>query len=447
MLTTSLTASSPQRGLRPSIIASLVLLAFALACNPIPEDLSDNPESYINSAPYRRGILERDLRETSSAYAQDRLNSYGRDGLPWDLLPEWDPPSRPVRPADLEVFVAGDFPEWGDEAAEGLAPDLLPSSQTEWIALGRRVFFEYPLRVDSVSGALVQIEDALNQTGFIQQDGAFIGLRLLKKNSGDLAVGNTCAQCHGGRDPDGLVTGSLSNKDMDVGATLLLTRGLTPGQLPPELESTAVGDLDRLGAGRGDVQSDGVFNPFAFPDLGGIADMPSLHNNANWTQGGVATMAVRCETLFITSSGRRHRIPRVLAWALAEYYHSLPPPPPGLSGDDVPEEAARGAEVFTEEGCDGCHIPPHYSSSEPIPASQVGTDSAATDSRVRGTGLYRVPSLRGVAWTAPYLHHGVVLTLEDMLDPARLDEDPGHEFGQELEPSDKEALIAFLGTL
>jgi mono/diheme cytochrome c family protein len=422
-------------------------MALSLACDPIPEDLSDDPEAYINSAPYRRGILERDLLEVSSSYASDRLANYGRAALLWDLLPEWDPPSRPVRPADLEVFVAGDFPEWGDEEASPLAPAEMPTSTEEWVALGRRVFFEYPLRLDSVTGALVSLEGALSDTGFLEEDGGFVGLRIFEQDSGSLGVGNSCAQCHAGRNPDGSITGSVSNKAMDIGAVRLLVQGLTPGELPPELESTAIGDLDRLGPGRGDVQADGLFNPFGFPDLGGIGDMPLLHNNANWKQGGVATMAVRCETLFITASARRHRIPRVLSWALAEYYHSLPPPPPAFTGGDVPAEAARGAEVFDEEGCADCHVPPLYSSPDAVPASEIGTDPEATDSSVRGTGSYRVPSLRGVTWTGPYLHHGVVETLEDMLDPARLDEVPGHEFGHDLSAEDKAALIAFLGTL
>ncbi len=328
-----------------------------------------------------------------------------------------------------------------------MVPNELPTDTEAWVALGRRVFFEYPLHVDPVSRALVQLDGAVDATGFLQQDGAFVGLRILRQPDGELALGNTCAQCHGGVDPDGGITGSLANKNMDIGAIQLLTMGLTPGSLPPELESTATGDLDRLGPGRGDVQSDDIFNPFAFPDLGGIADMPLLHHNANWVQGGVATMAVRCETLFITASGRRHRIPRVLSWALAEYYHSLPAPPPAYSGSEVPEGAARGEVVFEDEGCSGCHVPPLYSSTQPVTASQVGTDSAATESQVRGTGEYRVASLRGVAWTAPYLHHGVVATLEDMLDPGRLDEHPGHEFGHDLTPEEKEDLIAFLRTL
>jgi hypothetical protein len=423
------------------------LFLCAVSCEPIPEDLSDNPDAYIHSPPYRRGILERDLRETTSKYSRDRLTSYGRATFPWEVLPEWDPPSRGVTPSDIEQFANGETPGWGTIPAEGIAPRTPPTTHDEWVELGKRVFFEYPLRDDAVTAALVTVPQGIQQTGFLEEDGEIVGLRLFQKPSGEVAIGNTCAQCHAGRGPDGIVSGSQANKDMDIGAIRLLVMGLTPGELPSELESTGTGDLDRLGPGRGDVQSDGVFNPFAFPDLGGIGQMPLLHHNATWDQGGVATMAVRCETLFITASGQKHRIPRVLSWALAEYYHSLLPPPAELSAMDFPEEAARGEELFEEEGCTGCHVPPLYTSDEPIPYDVVGTDPSATTSPTRGTGFYRVPSLRGVSQTAPYLHHGEVDSLELMLDPNRLETTPGHEFGHELSPQEKDDLVTFLRTL
>ena len=428
-------------------ICWFLLALLAAGCAPIPEDLSDNPDAYITYAPYRRGILERDLRETTSKYSRDRLTSYGRATFSWEVLPEWDPPSRALTLSDIEQFTEGQTPSWGDSPLQGLAPSSPPTTRDDWVELGRRVFFEYPLRDDSVTAALVTVPGGIQQTGFIEEEGEIVGLRLIQKPSGALAVGNTCAQCHAGRGPDGVVSGSQANKDMDIGAIRLLVMGLTPGNLPPELDSTATEELDRLGPGRGDVQSDGVFNPFAFPDLGGIGQMPLLHHNATWDQGGVATMAVRCETLFITASGQQHRIPRVLSWALAEYYHSLPPPSPELDTTDVAEEAARGEELFEAEGCAGCHVPPLYTSDEPIPFAIVGTDPEATTSSVRGTGFYRVPSLRGVSRTAPYLHHGEVDSLELMLDPDRLDTTPGHEFGHELAPEEKEDLVTFLKTL
>jgi hypothetical protein len=78
----------------------------------------------------------------------------------------------------------------------------------------------------------------------------------------------------------------------------------------------------------------------------------------------------------------------------------------------------------------------------------------------RGTGFYKVPSLRGVRYRNAFGHAGQAETLEEWLDPARLKDDyvakgfhlgpgpiKGHEFGLKLAPDDREALIAFLKTL
>jgi hypothetical protein len=80
----------------------------------------------------------------------------------------------------------------------------------------------------------------------------------------------------------------------------------------------------------------------------------------------------------------------------------------------------------------------------------------------RGTGYYKVPSLRGVWYRGPFEHNGSVLALEDWFDSNRLRSDyvptgwlgpndtravKGHEFGLKLKPDEKKALIAFLKTL
>ena len=93
----------------------------------------------------------------------------------------------------------------------------------------------------------------------------------------------------------------------------------------------------------------------------------------------------------------------------------------------------------------------------------VGTDPASALTTRRGTGYYKVPSLKGVWYRGPFEHNGSVATLEDWFDPARLREDyvptgfkgygvktravKGHEFGLHLSAADKQALIAFLRTL
>ena len=78
----------------------------------------------------------------------------------------------------------------------------------------------------------------------------------------------------------------------------------------------------------------------------------------------------------------------------------------------------------------------------------------------RGTGFYKVPSLRGVWLRISFGHGGWADTLEEWLDPARLKSDyvpqgfhlgpgpiQGHEFGLKLAPGDKQDPIAFLKTL
>jgi hypothetical protein len=133
---------------------------------------------------------------------------------------------------------------------------------------------------------------------------------------------------------------------------------------------------------------------------------------------------------------------------------------------------------FEREGCDGCHTPPVYTNNKLTPVNgfrlperatrddilpvSVGTDTTLALRTRKGTGFYKVPSLRGVWYRGPFEHNGSVLTLEDWFDPKRLRDDyvptgwtgstrnravKGHEFGIKLSREEKEALIAFLKTL
>jgi hypothetical protein len=93
----------------------------------------------------------------------------------------------------------------------------------------------------------------------------------------------------------------------------------------------------------------------------------------------------------------------------------------------------------------------------------IGTDPTLTLKTRRGTGYYKVPSLRGVWYRGPFEHNVSVATLEDWFDPRRLRDDyvptgfkgagvktravKGHEFGLNLSPEDRRALIAFVKTL
>jgi cytochrome c peroxidase len=127
-----------------------------------------------------------------------------------------------------------------------------------------------------------------------------------------------------------------------------------------------------------------------------------------------------------------------------------------------------------------CHAPPVYSNNkltiatgftppedaakkyDILPVS-VGTEPNLALKTRRGTGYYKVPSLRGVWYRGMFGHSGWCATLEDWFDPHRQRDEyvptgykpygmktyavMGHPFGLGLSAKDRKALIAFLKTL
>ena len=77
----------------------------------------------------------------------------------------------------------------------------------------------------------------------------------------------------------------------------------------------------------------------------------------------------------------------------------------------------------------------------------VGTDSALALRTRKGTGYYKVPSLRGLWYRGRLQHSGAAGSLEEWFDPGRTARIPGHPFGLGLTPADRRSLIAFLRTL
>lgn len=411
-----------------------------------PLDLSDDPLAYIGSATYRRAVLERDLVDPEPIYARVRLRHYslGHE-RGWERLPiiDWPTLALTVEHA-ASIAATKRLPEldFGPPLAAAFgsedAPTNLPETHDEWVALGERVFFEYPMSIAPVVGRVLRAGADLRDYGVIEHEGAYVGVRL-GSFDGHARVALTCAICHASVGDDGVVSGIRANRAYDLGRLRLDHGGAHERQL---VDATRAEDLAKLGPGRSDVQRDQEFNPYAFPDFGGIADMTYLHHTANWYQRGVATLAIRVETVFMTRGRVSDRPPRVLMWALAEYLRSLPPPPPVA---EVSAQSERGRLVFEAEGCADCHEPPVYSSSQRSTLDEIGTDPAAGLSRLRGTGHWRVPSLRGVGGNAPYLHHGAFATLEQMFEPSR--EEPGHRYGLDLDAEGRADLLAFLRTI
>jgi hypothetical protein len=173
-----------------------------------------------------------------------------------------------------------------------------------------------------------------------------------------------------------------------------------------------------------------------------------------------------------------HRYADEVLYALGMYVMSLEPPKnPTLAPRELLD---RGEQVFRREGCVQCHQPPDYTtggltlaagyrlpSNHPNKAD-VMDRSADTDPGLalktrKGTGFYKIPSLRGVWYRPRLMHDGALTSLEDMFDEARHQPDyeprgwspfgvdkraiPGHPFGLALPPDQKQALLAFLRSL
>ncbi len=427
------------------LLASLPLLPLLAACDAGP--LPDDPDRFVSDVGYRRAVLLRDLTDVSNEYGALLAVSYGIRGQGWEALPERDPGGRALTSADLERLQAGESLDSLDLSAdheEALAPSSPPETPAEWRALGERTFLEYACRADADLETLAAMPGGLSEAGFVEHDGEWSGLRVFRGSGGHVRIGPTCSACHAGVGADGRRTERSASRSIDSGAALLLVHGYTPGDVPDWLQDSDVGAWDRWGPGRVDVLTDNRFNPYAVPDLGGMGDLPLLNHTGTWEQNGTASVAVMVSTEYVLGNNSESRIPEVLAWAMAEYLRALPPPPPA---DEAPDEVsvADGAAVFEDVGCAECHAPPLYTSDARVEPAEIGADPAAARSRSRGTGWYRVPSLRGVGSKAPYMHDGSIDSLEDLLDPDRGGD--AHRFADGLPADDLDALLAFLRSL
>jgi hypothetical protein len=179
-----------------------------------------------------------------------------------------------------------------------------------------------------------------------------------------------------------------------------------------------------------------------------------LQRDGTVAHAGLVALAIRIETLVITSHDAVIRPPREVALALALYLDSLADSLPRREPASPDERSGR---ALFESHCTRCHVGVALSGA-PIALDFIGTDPTLGRSLERGTGGYRVPSLHGVGDRGPLLHHGAIASLEELFDAARVTPDyslglhgagaiAGHTFGLDFSPSDRAALLAYLRTL
>jgi hypothetical protein len=232
-----------------------------------------------------------------------------------------------------------------------------------------------------------------------------------------------------------------------------------------------------------------ILYPAKIPDLIGVEDRKyidhtgtHLHRNIGDLMRYAALVSFADDVEFgghrVTLPGTERfgtRLPDAALYALALYVYSLTPPP---NPNPFDARAQAGQKVFERERCARCHTPPLYTSNKltlaegfsppddsplDIVHTSVHTDPGLALRTRKGTGFYKVPSLKGVWYRGHYLHDGSVASLEEMFDPDRLSPEhepkgftppgvprravPGHEFGLKLAPDERAELIAFLRTL
>jgi mono/diheme cytochrome c family protein len=399
-------------------------------------------------------------------------------------------------------------------------------TEADWIAAGRDVF-EMPIGYNGPIVTMQMVRDPAWYERHhvpLTKDGTMPFARYVVRAKGRVDVGNVaCSMCHTRVMLDGTaVPGAQGNFPFEaITATTLdgapppavkfvfdvLVRtpwdaasterlaALTTEQFQAALSGVPAGVIVRQGTS--------LFAPPAIPDLIGIRDRSYLDKTGLGRHRGPADImryAALNQTLDVLGNyagfipgaqdartlpqpgkgafvGSASRYSDAQLYALARFIYSMTPPP-NPNPSDV--RAKRGQEVFNASGCARCHTPPLYTSNKLVPAdgftppadhykrydildARVGTDPVLAMSTRRGTGYYKIPSLKGVWYRGPLEHNGSVATLEDWFDPRRLRDDyvptgwigfgvksravKGHPFGLSLPENDRAALIAFLKTL
>jgi len=394
-------------------------------------------------------------------------------------------------------------------------------TEADWTRAGE-IVFEAPISYDAVVTAAQVRNPQWSKRLAIPatKDGVLPWFRYVVREKGKVELGTiSCAMCHTRVLPDGTtVKGAQGNFPFEQ-ATVLYARDRMPIEVlrrfersffavpwltPDPLAGVETVSFDQLASWHNAIpagvlarQGTTPFYPTQISDLIGVRERKYLDHTGLQLQRSIVDL-MRYSALnqgadnlasfngFIPAARDFHTQPAAATqrrysdeqlYALSLYIYSLTAPENPNKFDRL---AKRGQKVFEHEGCAGCHTPPLYTNNKltPVDGFKVPDDhrekydvlwaSVGTDPRLalmarRGTGYYKVPSLKGVWYRGPFEHNGSVATLEDWFDSSRLKDDyvptgfrgagvttrpvKGHPFGLDLSASDKQALIAFLKTL
>jgi len=426
-------------------VRSAALLTAVLGCSSTPPATT---YPYLHDVAYRRSELEASLVNPQDGYGQLRLAHYATGSASdWDSLPEWNPATETIAASELDTPSGASATSFVGAGSALTLPDERTLDDAALIALGKIAFERYPAQLAPYLAVALASRAAAESYGLWTDEtrgvGGVIRVRMV---DGSASVALTCASCHAARGNSAVEDGR-PNAALDLGAAMVADHAA-------QLDRQTAANLRAWGAGRLDVTTTAGTEPARIADLRAVRFQTNLQQDATLLMRGETTLAIRIETLLITSSGQVLRPPRVVPLALAVYLLSLSDSLPSPSG--AAAASARGAALF-QASCASCHAPPTFSGPA-VPLALVGTDPLLGLSADRGTGSYRVPSLRGVSTRGPLLHDGTLPSLDAMFDPARTmpaftralhgaSAVPGHPFGLDLPDRDRAALLEYLRAL
>jgi hypothetical protein len=400
-------------------------------------------------------------------------------------------------------------------------------TKEDWIQAGAIVFqtpIEFVDSTETLYSEVRGIDWFKKNDVLITKEGIFPNMRYVIREKGKVELGIlACAQCHTRVMPDGTtITGAQGNFPDDpafgyetrIEAKKSHDQEKLLGDLREDLRrryavpwisddinartermplEEIILTLEAIPPGVCARQGSSVFYPPQIPDLIGLKDrryfdasgraqhrsIGDLMRYAALNQGAdmLSSFGTFRPEGALPDPSTQSRYSDEQLYALALYVYSLEPPPHPNRFD---ASAARGKILFETTGCSVCHPGPLYTNNELIPVEEfkvpsdhlkkyeilsmpVGTDSTLTLKTRRGSGYYKVPSLKGVWYRGPLEHNGSVATLEEWFDPQRIQDDyvpagfkgygiktravKGHRFGLSLSAEQRKDLIAFLKTL
>lgn len=429
----------------------------------------------------------------------------------------------PVYPPDKEP--PGYWEELQRKNPEPLVDVSKIRTRADWIAAGVRAFREMddPLTRTDDPRLIAMARDPKTYAGVAGlRDGTVFQPRWVVTSRGVMLSSLECADCHAAVNPDRTIeyavgvaatpegVGRISSPDLAGQVRRLRRSRLFPNDnfraLLSRMTEAPWAPDDRADRTSPAEMSKATFNPHgvvlrnngSFFYGTRVPDLHLLHFNRYMDATGThrlrgpediaryAALITGTDPLefgahrFLNDEQRRipYRYADEVLYAIGMYLWTLEP----LKNPKPPRAdlVARGKEVFKREKCGACHPAPAYTSGELTPAEgydapfdhpnfrdvrdrSVGTEPGLALKTRKGTGFYKIPSLRGLWYRPRLLHDASIVTLEELFDADRLNLEyerkgwtppgvtkgpvRGLEFLTKLSPGDKTALIAFLRSL